>query len=117
MAFKPEVSLGVGLATVVMVYAIFSNATPTIADIRVAEPSDPDLDSAERLATVTAAGMVAGVSLLAKDPTVFILGGATVVIMAWWHRHANEVNPLTGRAANVVMDAMSDDHGFEDVAA
>lgn len=108
---KPETSLGVGLATAVLVFAIFQNATPSIADIRVSEEQDPDIDSAERLASWTAAGAVAGISLIARDPTVFVLGGSMVVAMAWWHRHANQVNPLTGKAANVVMreDALDPD--------
>ncbi len=102
MTMKPETSLSLGLATAVVVYAIFQNATPSIADIRVADEQDPDIDSAERLASWTAAGAVAGISLIAKDPTVFVIGGSMVIVLAWWHRHANQVNPLTGRAGNQV---------------
>jgi hypothetical protein len=98
MSLKPEVSLGVGLATAAVVWAVYSNATPNITDVRAAPPSDPHVDSSRKLASWTAAGVVAGISLLAKDPTVFILGGSMVVVLDWWHRHANEVNPDTGRA-------------------
>lgn len=95
---KPEVSLGVGLATAAVVWAVYSNATPTIADIRSAPPGDMTIDSTRKMASWTAAGVVAGISLLAKDPTVFVLGGTMVVVLDWWHRHANEVNPDSGRA-------------------
>jgi hypothetical protein len=98
MGLKPEISLGVGLATAAVVYAVYSNATPTIADIRSAPQGDPTIDSTRKSASWLSAGVVGAISLIAKDPTVFILGGAMVVAMDWWTRHANEVNPDTGRA-------------------
>lgn len=95
---KPEVSLPVGLATAAVVYAIYSNATPTIADIRSAPPGDKTINSSRRAASWTAAGVVAAISLIARDPTIFVLGAGSVVALDWWTRHANQVNPLTGKA-------------------
>lgn len=95
---KPEVSVSVGLATAAMVYGIYSNMTPTIADIRSARPKDDTLDSSRKLASWTAATAVAGISLVAKDPTIFVLGGGMIIALDWSHRHANEVNPQTGKA-------------------
>ena len=40
---KAETSIVAGLATAALVYAIYSNATPTIADIRVGKPDDGDI--------------------------------------------------------------------------
>jgi hypothetical protein len=96
---KPEASITVGLATAALVYGIYSNALPNITDIRTANQGDPDVAGAEKGAAWTAAAAVAGVSLIAKDPTVFIIGGSMVVALSWFHRHANEVNPLTGLAS------------------
>lgn len=93
---KAEVSIPVGLATAAVVYAIFSNATPSIADIRSAPPNNADIDKSERMATITSAAVVGGISLIAKDPNVFIIGGIMVIVMAFWTRHANAVNPATG---------------------
>lgn len=95
---KPEVSIGTGLAVAGLVYAIYSNATPPIADIRAGEPGNRDIDASRKLAAWSAVGVVSAVSLIAKDGTVFILGGTMVVMLDWWHRHANEVNPVTGKA-------------------
>lgn len=97
-SLKPEASLGVGLATAALVWGIYQHATPTLVDHRVGRPDDTDAAAAERTASWTAAAVVAGVSLIAKDPTVFVLGGTMVVALAWWHRHANIVNPDTGKA-------------------
>lgn len=98
MALKPEVSLTVALATGTLVYAIYSNATPTLADIRSADQYNADLNGSRKGASWTAAAAVAGISLVSKDPGPFIVGGAMVIAMDWFHRHADAVNPLTGRA-------------------
>lgn len=95
---KPEVSLTVGLATAAMVYGVYMNALPPVIDIRSTNQSDPQVASTEKTAAWTSAAVVAGVSLIAKDPTVFVLGGSMVVALAWWYRHANEVNPEFGVA-------------------
>ncbi len=96
MALKPEGSIFVGLATATIVYAIHSQATPTQADIRVGQPNDETINAQERTASWLGAGVVAGISLIAKDPTVFIIGGLTVIGMAWWTRYNNATNPVIG---------------------
>lgn len=95
MALKPEASIMTGLATATVVYGVYQMSLPTVADTRALEVNAPDLSKAERTASWVSAGAVAGISLIARDPTVFIIGGATVIAMAWLHRHANFVNPLT----------------------
>lgn len=95
---KPDQSLIASLAVISATYAIYSNGLPSIADIRTAQPGNQDIDSSERSAAWMAAGVVGLVSVLAKDPTVFILGGATVIGLSWWYRHANMVNPDFGKA-------------------
>jgi hypothetical protein len=96
---KPETSLTVGLATAALVYGIYSNALPTVADIRVGQADDADIAGSEQAAAWTAAAAVAAVSLIAQDPTVFVIGGSMLVVLSWLHRHANQVNPLTGVAS------------------
>jgi hypothetical protein len=95
---KAEASIGMGLAVGVVVWSIYSHAMPSLVDHRSGDVDDTIAAKAERTATWTAAGVVAGISLLAKDPTVFVLGGSMVVVLSFWHRHANMVNPMTGRA-------------------
>jgi hypothetical protein len=120
VALKPEASITVGLATAGVVYGIFAQATPSIADIRVASPNDEHIATSERTATWQAAVVVSGISLIARDPTIFILGGAMVVAMAWWTRHANAVNPLTGSASlnnvQVVEALQGDDDNMAEAA-
>lgn len=100
MALPKTASLGTGLAVAGLVVAIHFNATPSVADIRVGGPGDADIAGAERAATWQAAMLVSAISLLAKDPTIFVVGGGVTVAMAWLTRHADLVDPLTGRAAS-----------------
>jgi hypothetical protein len=63
-----------------------------------AQPFDTDVSAARKTAAWTSFGLVGGVSLLAKDPTVFIVGGAATIAFDWWVRHANAVHPMVGKA-------------------
>ncbi len=93
MALKPEISLTVGLATGAVVFGVYTNMLPTVADTRANDVNNPDLASSEKAAAWTSAAIVSGISLIAKDATIFIVGGAITVAMAWFYKHANNVNP------------------------
>lgn len=95
---KPEVSLGVGLGTGAVVAAIYYNALPPMVDIRVGPSQNKDVGAARKAAAWTSAGVVGGISLLAKDPTVFAVGAAFIIVLDWWYRHANAVDPRVGKA-------------------
>jgi hypothetical protein len=94
MSLKPEMSLGVGLALGTAVIAIHQISGPSLADIRTLEPDNKDVDRAEKSATWMSAGLVSVVSLMARDPMIFIVGGAMTVAMAVMNRHANAVAPI-----------------------
>lgn len=94
---KPEVSLPVALATGSVVYAIFSNATPSFADMNVSAPDNTALSNANKSATLMSAAVVGGISLIARDSTVFIIGGMMTVAMAFWTKYHNMVDPATSR--------------------
>lgn len=97
MALKPEVSLPVALATGTLVYTIYSRGLPPTADIKMADVGDENLDDVRKTNAWMAASVVAAISLMAKDATVFIVGGAMVVGLDWVTRAAEFTNPLTGR--------------------
>ena len=98
MAQRPEVSLSLGIATAALVYGIYGRALPNLADVRVAMENNADVDAAERNAAWTSTAMVAAISLIARDGTIFILGGGMIIAMSWWNRHANQVIPELGKA-------------------
>lgn len=96
MALKPEASIMTGLAVAAVVFALHVQATPAQADIQALPAGTKDIDSSERKATIMSAGVVAGISLLAKDPTVFVIGSVMVVGMAVWTRHSNWMDSASG---------------------
>ena len=121
---KPEVSIGTGLAVAGIVYAIHSNFTPNMADMQGLPAGNTDIDASERKATWLSVGVVAGISLIAKDPTVFVIGSVAAVAMAFFTRHAvwtdTKAGPVTmtpGAVATSANDlatgpSMGDTTGF-----
>jgi hypothetical protein len=99
MALRPEVSLPTALATGAIVYVTYDHALPSIADARVGGCNDDHLSRSERQAAWTSAAIVGAISLIAKDSNVFIVGGGMIILLSWWHRHANAVNPDSGKVA------------------
>lgn len=98
MALKPEMSIAAALATGVAVYGVYQVNMPSVADVRAVESGNADVQATERLSTWESAVLVAGISLIARDPSIFIVGSAITVALAWKYRHADMVSPLTHKA-------------------
>lgn len=110
MALKPEIGLAVGVSTAALVWAIFASHVPNTADIRGSK-MNTSVESARKAATVEAIVVVSGVSLLAKDPNIFIIGGAFTAIESWMKMHASHVDPATNKVAPAVSGPPSDSTG------
>ena len=101
---KPDVSIPVALATGAVVVGVFQAMTPTNADQRTVNPGSRGADmlaGSERTAFFTSVGIVGAISLIARDPVPFWVGGAVAVALAWTHRYAREVDPASGRLAGL----------------
>jgi hypothetical protein len=97
MALPAAVSIPTGLATAAVVFAIHQNATPTVADIQSLPAGTEDIDKANKTAAWMAAGTVAAISLIAKDPTIFVIGSAAAIAMSWTTTHANWTESAGGQ--------------------
>ncbi len=93
---KPSESMMVSLGVIAGVAAIYGNL-PSIPEIRISDPDDDDMAKSEKSAALLAIAFVGGVAGITKDPTVFVLGGLTMISLSWWHKHANAFDPATGR--------------------
>jgi hypothetical protein len=82
-----------------LVWGTYDQVCPKVVDLRVGRPGDHDAASAEKTARWTSGALVVVISLIAKDATVFIMGGTAVIAFSWMHRHANLVSNETGRAS------------------
>lgn len=98
MALERKTSVGVGLGAIAVVWGIYNQSLPTVADARVAQPANTDLAAAEKSARWTAGAVVTGLALITWDATVFIFGAGALIAFSWMHRHANQVNPAQGAA-------------------
>jgi hypothetical protein len=119
MALKPDAEISIALATSVMAYAAYQFALPSVADIRSLEPNNKDIQSSERVATITAAGIVSLVAVITKSPSVFMVGGITVIGTAWTVKHADQVSAVTKKAGSLVPAPATGTEGVvgDDVAA
>ena len=97
MALKPEMSLAASLAVMALDFGIFQINMPTTADVKSSPPHNSALASSEKAATWTAISACAALSFLAKDPNIFIFGGGFAVVLSYYYKHANMVEPTTGQ--------------------
>jgi hypothetical protein len=99
MALKPDQSIIVAALTAVGVYAIFQHNAPNLADVRASAPggaASMNTHNSVKTAIYTSAALVVGVALLAKDPTVYAVGGLVAAVEGWKYYEANSKDAATG---------------------
>ena len=92
----PENSIIMGAATVAIVLGIYQINAGDVATVHASDAYHPAAGAGIRKAGYTALVAVAGIALLARDPNVAILGGATIIAEQAHFRHAYVTNPETG---------------------
>jgi hypothetical protein len=97
MPSRAEISIPAALATGTLVYTIYNRGLPPAVDMRAAKVGDATVESVRKQNAWMAAATVAGISLIAKDATVFIVGGAMVVLLDWMTRANIWTNAQSGR--------------------
>lgn len=98
MAAAPnELTAGilVGIADVL----IWRHFVPNVADIRTAPQFNGDIESAERSALIIGTGVTLLIAGFAKSAKVFAIGGIILAGLDFATKHANAVNPNTGKMA------------------
>lgn len=101
---KPEISIPVALATGAVVVGVFQAMSPSMADVRTVQPGsrgDDMLAGSEKNALIMSVAVCGGISLIARDPIPFVVGGLLAVGLAWSHRYARQVDPSTGRLSGL----------------
>jgi hypothetical protein len=96
VSLKPEMSLGASFAVMALDYGIYQVGMPKTADIKSSAPHNQAIAGSLRAADWTAIGASAALSLLAKDPNIFIFGAGFAVILHFMYSHANMVSPQSG---------------------
>ena len=97
---KPSEEIQVGALVAAVVYGIYQLDAPPLADVRVSQAGTANaqhVHGSVKTAAWTAAVVTAGLAILAKSPTIFIIGGVMNTIEAWKYYHANAISPDTGK--------------------
>lgn len=100
IGLKPNEEIQVGALTAAVVYGIFQLNAPNLADVRASQPDTPNaqhVHGSVKTAAWTATVVTAGLALLAKSPTIFIIGGVMTVVESWKYFHGNAISPDTGK--------------------
>lgn len=91
---KPSEELTAATFAIATVIAVFGNYTANVNDVKAAAPSHQNRNDDRRAALVSGA-IVSGVALIAKSPTVFVAGGAAIILESAVRAHANYTMPQT----------------------
>jgi len=94
---KPENSMVAGLAVIGLVIATYNLHNGTAGEVAATSAWHPSTVTTNKKAGWTSMVLVCGVSLLAKDVNIFILGCSTIIAMHVSYIHAIAVHPATGQ--------------------
>lgn len=95
--FKPENSVIAGIATVALVAAVYQLDVGPISTVHATDAGDINVKASVKKAGYTSLVAVAGLSLITRDPNVFILGMAAIAVFHAHSRHATLASPTTGQ--------------------
>jgi len=101
VSLKPSEEIQVGALTAAVVYGIWQLNAPNLADVKAAPAANQTVHASVKTAAWTSAVIVGGLAILAKSPTIFIIGAAMDIAESWKYYHANAVDPSTGKVATV----------------
>lgn len=91
---KPSEEVMAASFSVATVISVFAAYTAPVNDVKAAAPSHQTHND-QRRAALVAGAIVSGIALLSKSPTVFLTGGATIILESIVRAHANYTMPTT----------------------
>jgi hypothetical protein len=101
MDLKPRLSVDNSIvmsgATVALTIGLYNGIIGPASVAQATDANDGSLMSSKRKAGVTAIVGISAIALLARDPNIVILGGATVIAMELIYRHSISAHPETGQ--------------------
>lgn len=86
---NPSEEIQVGALTAAVVYGIFQVNAPNLSDVAAAPSGNANVHASVKKGAWTAATVVSGLALLAKSPTIFVIGSAMIIAESWKYFHAN----------------------------
>jgi hypothetical protein len=84
-------------ATVALTIALYNGVIGPVSVASATDANDGSLMSSKKKAGFAALAGISAIALIARDPNIVILGGATVIAMELMYRHAISSHPETGQ--------------------
>lgn len=105
ISLKPNEELMVSSLAVGAVIGIYNGFLPTVADVAAGstpgQSSHTQVHGSVRQAAIAAETVIAGMAVLAKSPTLYVVGTVANVLMAWHYHTANAKDPATGKVSGI----------------
>lgn len=76
---------------------IFEHFLPPVTDVKTASPYNPHIESSERTALLLGIGFAVLVASYVRSFDTFVVAGAILAAADFAYKHANAVNPNTGK--------------------
>lgn len=87
----------VGLLSALGTYAIYAHQLPQNADLRATPAHNDDAEAARKQAAIESTVLLGIIFAVTRDFNAFIIGGVATLLIDSSYKHANAVNPGTGR--------------------
>lgn len=100
ISLKPSDELIMAVTGVAIVLAEFQSSCPPLVDVRGDQKGNINTYKSVNHAVISSAAILGAVSLIARTPTVFTIGGAVIILKAWQHHFANFGADGTAENAN-----------------
>lgn len=94
---KPESAVTTGVLEAIGIYLIYNHSMPSVIDLRSAPAHDETAESTRHTAAIESAILIGAVFALTRDFNAFIIGGVALIAVDAKYKHANAVNPGTGK--------------------
>lgn len=85
-----------GIANGALILSIYDKNVPSVAQVRVSDAHDGDVETSRKHAAWASAGVLGFMYLLTRDRNSFLIGGLVLAAVDIMVKHANGVNPMTG---------------------
>lgn len=94
---NPPASIGTTVGVIALAYTAYNSQLPPSAVMQATDAYDRNLEAGRKKAALMSVALVSAVALVAKDVTIFTLGGAAVLGLDWCARHSIATHPATGQ--------------------
>jgi hypothetical protein len=106
---KPDTSVLLGLANGGVILGIYNGNLPFMAQIRTGDAHDGDIEATRKAAAWTSAAILGFMYLVTRDRNAFLIGGLVLTAVDFTVKHANGVNPGTGKLDDVNGSQITED--------